>query len=60
MSDSLDPMNWSTPGFPVHHQLLELGQTHVHRVSDESISELIFKYLGREEVGRSTLWSSLV
>ena len=24
----------STPGFPVHHQLLELAQTHVHRVSD--------------------------
>ena len=29
-----DPMNCSTPGFPVHHQLLELTQTHVHRVSD--------------------------
>ena len=29
-----DPMNCSTPGFPVHHQLLELTQTHVHWVSD--------------------------
>ena len=29
-----DPMNCSTPGFPVHHQLLELSQTHVHRVGD--------------------------
>ena len=29
-----DPMNRSTPGLPVHHQLLELTQTHVHRVSD--------------------------
>ena len=29
-----DPMNRSTPGFPVHHQLPELAQTHVHRVSD--------------------------
>ena len=29
-----DPMNHSTPGLPVHHQLLELTQTHVHRVSD--------------------------
>ena len=29
-----DPMAWSTPGLPVHHQLLELAQTHVHRVSD--------------------------
>ena len=29
-----DPMDYSMPGFPVHHQLLELTQTHVHRVSD--------------------------
>ena len=29
-----DPMNRSTPGRPVHHQLLEFTQTHVHRVSD--------------------------
>ena len=29
-----DPMNCSTPGFPVRHQLPELAQTHVHRVSD--------------------------
>ena len=29
-----NPMDCSTPGFPVHHQLLELTQTHVHRVSD--------------------------
>ena len=29
-----DPKDWSTPGFPVHHQLLELTQTHVHQVSD--------------------------
>ena len=27
-------MNCSTPGFPVHHQLPELTQTHVHRVGD--------------------------
>ena len=25
-----DPMDWSTPAFPVHHQLLEFTQTHVH------------------------------
>ena len=25
-----DPMDCSTPGFLVHHQLLELAQTHVH------------------------------
>ena len=29
-----DPMNYSTPGLPVHHQLLESTQTHVYRVSD--------------------------
>ena len=27
-------MNPSTPGLPVHHQLLEFTQTHIHRVSD--------------------------
>ena len=27
-----DPMNRSTPGLPVHHQLPEFTQTHVHRV----------------------------
>ena len=34
VSDSLQVMDCITPGFPVHHQLLELAQTHVHRVSD--------------------------
>ena len=29
-----NPMNCSTPGLPVHHQLPEFTQTHVHRVSD--------------------------
>ena len=29
-----DPMDCSMPGFPVHHQLPELAQTHVHHVSD--------------------------
>ena len=29
-----DPVDCSTPGFPVHNQLLELTQTHVHGVSD--------------------------
>ena len=35
-----DPMNRSTPGLPVHHQLPEFTQTHVHRVSD-AIQHLI-------------------
>ena len=29
-----DPMNHHTPGLPVHHQLPEFTQNHVHRVSD--------------------------
>ena len=29
-----DPMNCSTPGLPVHHQLPEFTQTHIHRISD--------------------------
>ena len=29
-----DPMNHSTPGLPIHHQLLESTQTHVHCVGD--------------------------
>ena len=34
VSDSLQPHECSTLGLPVHHQLLEFIQTHVHRVSD--------------------------
>ena len=30
VSDSLDPMNRSTPGLPVHHQLPEFTQPHIH------------------------------
>ena len=29
-----NPMDCSMPGFPVHHQLPELAQTHVHRIGD--------------------------
>ena len=34
MSDSLRPMDYSTPSLPVHHQLPEFTQTLVHRVGD--------------------------
>ena len=34
VSTPCDLMNCSTPGFPVHHQLPELTQTHIHRVGD--------------------------
>ena len=34
MSDFCNPMDYSTPGLPVHHQLLEFTQTHVLWVGD--------------------------
>ena len=34
VSDSLRPVNHSTPGLPVHHQLPEFTQTHVHWVGN--------------------------
>ena len=34
MSDALKATDCSVPGVPVHHQLPELAQTHVHQVSD--------------------------
>ena len=38
-----DLMDYSMPGFPSHHQLLELAQTHIHWVSDAiQPSHLIF------------------
>ena len=32
-----DPMDCSMPGFPVHHQLLEVTQTHVHQTISSSV-----------------------
>ena len=37
-----NPMNHSTPGLPVHHQLPEFTQTHVHQVGD-AIREMQIK-----------------
>ena len=34
VSDSLWPTDCNTPGFPVHHQLLELARAHIHWISD--------------------------
>ena len=36
-----DPMNHSTPGLPVHHQLPEFTQTHVHQVGDAILPSLL-------------------
>ena len=41
MSILCDPMDCSTLGFLVHHQLPELAQTHVHRVGDTSLPSVI-------------------
>ena len=41
-----DPMDCSTPGFPVHHQLPELAQTHVYRVGDKTIQGISFEVIG--------------
>ena len=43
-----DRMDCSMPGFPVHHQLPELAQTHVHRVVDviKPRSESLLNVLG--------------
>ena len=38
-----DPMNCSTPGLPVHHQLPEFTQTHIHQVGD-AISSLVVPF----------------
>ena len=44
-----DPMNCSTPGLPVHHQLPEFTQTHVHRVGDGQGGLECCDSWGREE-----------
>ena len=39
-----NPMDCSTPGLPVHHQLLEFTQTHVHWVGDPTISSSVVPF----------------
>ena len=41
-----DPMDCSTPGYPVHHQLPELAQTHVHWVIDYKIAKMVLRSSG--------------
>ena len=40
-----DPMNHSTPGLPVHHQLSEFTQTHAHRVGDAIHQYSVLTYI---------------
>ena len=62
-----NPMDCSTPGLPVHHQLLELAQTHVHRVGDAfqashplsssvACQAPLFKGLSRQEYWSGLPW----
>ena len=39
-----NPMNHSTPGLPVHHQLPEFTQTHVHWVGNADISSSVISF----------------
>ena len=43
-----DPMDCSMPGFPVHHQLQELAQTHVHQV-DDAIQPSVFQWVSTSD-----------
>ena len=49
-------MDCSTPGFPVHHQLLEFAQTHVHQVGDAIQSS--HPLLGLEKKKEKTMMQS--
>ena len=54
-----DPMNRSTPGLPVHHQLPEFTQTQVHRVSDAKnieYSSLCYTVQFSHSVMSNSLW----
>ena len=50
-----DPMNHSTPGLPVHHQIPEFSQTHVHQVSKTLLLLNITHILTEVIVNLSTL-----
>ena len=55
-----DPMDYSTPGLPVHHQLPELAQTHVHRVGDATVKALPVLRMGRRPLVALGLMSDTV
>ena len=57
-----NPMNHSTPGLPIHHQLLESTQTHVHWVSDaiQPSHHQLLKYFSWASWNHAGTWLSLV
>ena len=52
-----DPMNHSTPGLPVHHQLPDFTQIHVHRVSVAKQRIFSLSLIQVSEEGRNILGS---
>ena len=44
------PMNHSTPGLPVHHQLPEFTQTHIHRVGDAIQPRLVSRNFKKQSI----------
>ena len=54
-----DPMDCSTPGLPVHHQLLEPTQAHVYCISDRSFPVNQFFASGGQSIGVSASASVL-
>ena len=54
-----DPMNRSTPGLPVHHQLLEFTETHVHWVKSIHPKQLLAGYLLKCMFSRSVVSNAL-
>ena len=59
------PVDCSTPGFPVHHQLLERAQTHVRRVGDAippscplCVVNLLIMWLGKRNQSQRTIVSN--
>ena len=53
-----DPMNCSTPGLPVHHQLPEFTQTHVHWVRSNDTYVQILPLIGLVSVLPIRFWSA--
>ena len=56
-----DPMNRSTPGLPVHHQLPEFTHTHIHQVSDACyIKWSLSRYDRENNCDHSFLYSTIL
>ena len=50
-----DPMNRSMPGLPVHHQLLEFTQTHIHRVRNSKVKMVCYQGCSIKSVNKDVV-----